>query len=94
MLAYSGTIPIQNIVLSPTSISYLRAKVSLPSPPIRNTDKPAESVDRLTVPHVYRQIVLRDQEAPAGVDVKGARVYLLGLDVLDRRRFAGVWSIA
>ena len=30
-LAYSGTIPIQNIVLSPTSMSYLRANVSLPS---------------------------------------------------------------
>src|SRR5436305_194088 len=41
---YSGTIPIQNIVLSPTSISYLRTKVSLPSPPMRNTDRPARIV--------------------------------------------------
>src|SRR5882762_11670067 len=31
-------------------------------------------VYRLTVPHVYRQIVLRYQEAPARIDVKGARV--------------------
>ena len=34
-VAYSGTIPIQNMVLSPTSTSYLRAKVSLPSSPRR-----------------------------------------------------------
>jgi len=38
---YRGTIPIQNMVLSPTSISYLRTKVSLPSSPIRNTERPA-----------------------------------------------------
>ena len=41
VVTYSGTIPIQNIVLSPTSISYLHANVSLPSSPIRNTDRPA-----------------------------------------------------
>jgi dienelactone hydrolase len=39
--AGSGTIPIQNMVLSPTSISYLRTKVSLPSSPMRKTDRPA-----------------------------------------------------
>ena len=33
--------------------------------------------------------MLRDQQAPARVDVEGARVYLLGLDVLDRCRLAG-----
>src|SRR5882762_5760179 len=43
-LAYSGTIPIQNIVLSPTSISYVRAKVSLPSSPIRKMESPAAIV--------------------------------------------------
>src|SRR6516162_10802329 len=38
---YSGTIPIQNMVLSPTSTSYLRTKVSLPSSPTRKTERPA-----------------------------------------------------
>ena len=28
--------------------------------------------------------MLRDQQAPTWVNMKGARVYLLGLDVLDR----------
>jgi len=32
----SPTIPIQNMVLSPTSMSYLRTNVSLPSSPMRN----------------------------------------------------------
>src|SRR5258705_345719 len=41
---YRWTIPIQNMVLPPTSMSYLRTKVSLPSPPMRKTDKPAGSV--------------------------------------------------
>src|SRR5215472_12982955 len=43
-VAYSGTIPIQNMVLSPTSTSYLRAKVSLPSSPMRKTERPAGTV--------------------------------------------------
>ena len=42
--AYSGTIPIQNMVLSPTLASYLRTKVSLPSSPMRNTVRPAGTV--------------------------------------------------
>ena len=33
--------------------------------------------------------MLRDQQVPARVYVKGARVDLLGLDVLDRCRLAG-----
>ena len=37
IMCYSRTIPIQNIVLPPTSISYLRTKPSLPSSPIRST---------------------------------------------------------
>jgi len=44
---------------------------------------------RIAVPHVHRQVVLRDQKAAARVDVKGARVDLLRLDVLDRSRLAG-----
>src|SRR6266849_4835379 len=87
---YSATIPIQNMVLSPTSISYLRTKVSLPSSAMRNTERPAATVLIASPsPHIHRQVVLRDQQAPARVDVEGARVYLLGLDMLDRRRLAG-----
>src|SRR6267143_1333887 len=41
---YSCTIPIQNMVLPPTSMSYLRTKVSLPSSPMRKTDRPAGMV--------------------------------------------------
>src|SRR6516165_2958025 len=44
---------------------------------------------RIAVPHIHRQIVLRDQNAAARVDVKGAGVDLLRLDVLDRSRLAG-----
>ena len=83
---YNPTIPIQNMVLSPTSISYLRTKVSLPSSPTRNTERPAGSV---FIASPSRTFVLRDQQAPARVYVKGARVYLLGFDVLDRCRLAG-----
>src|SRR6185503_11119560 len=39
--SYSGTIPIHHMDLSPTSISYLRTKVSLPSSPMRKTDRRA-----------------------------------------------------
>ena len=45
--------------------------------------------DRIAVPHIHRQIVLRDQNAAARVDVKGAGVDLLRLDVLDRSWLAG-----
>ena len=76
------------MVLSPTSISYLRTKVSLPSSPTRNTERPAGSV---FIASPSRTFVLRDQQAPARVYVKGARVYLLGFDVLDRCRLAGGW---
>jgi len=40
-LIVNTTIPIQNMVLSPTSTSYLRTKVRLPSSPIRKTERPA-----------------------------------------------------
>jgi hypothetical protein len=46
-------------------------------------------LDRIAVPHIHRQVVLRDQQASARVDVKSARVYFLGLDMLDRGRLAG-----
>src|SRR4029450_1644490 len=36
---YSWTMPIQNMVFPPPSMSYLRTKVSLPSLPIRRTDR-------------------------------------------------------
>src|SRR5262245_47578222 len=38
---YSCIIPIQNIVLLPTSTSYFRTKSSLPSLPMRNTERHA-----------------------------------------------------
>ena len=41
---YSGTIPIQNIVLPPTSTSYLRTKSSLPPSSMRNTARLAGTV--------------------------------------------------
>src|SRR6516162_3042160 len=44
---------------------------------------------RIAVPHIHWQIVLRDQNAAARVDVKGAGVDLLRLDVLDRSWLAG-----
>ena len=48
-----------------------------------------DCLNRITVPYIYRQIVLADQQASARVDMKCTRVYLLRLDVLDRRRLAG-----
>src|SRR6201984_1127018 len=44
---------------------------------------------RIALPHIDRQVMLRNQHAPAWINVKRARVYLLGLDVLYRRRLAG-----
>jgi hypothetical protein len=38
---HRATMPHQNIKFSPTSTSYLRTKVSLPSSPMLNTDNPA-----------------------------------------------------
>src|SRR4051794_8625598 len=46
-------------------------------------------LDRIALPHIHWQVVFDDQHAPARVDVKSPRVYAAGLDVLDRRRFAG-----
>src|SRR5438128_2689310 len=39
--SYNPTIPIHHIVRSPTSMSYLRTKSSLPSSPMRNNDRQA-----------------------------------------------------
>ena len=41
---------------------------------------------RIAVPHIHRQIVLRDQNAAARVDVKGAGVDLLRLDERPTQR--------
>jgi hypothetical protein len=46
-------------------------------------------LDGVAVPHIHRQIVLRDQQASARVDAKGSRVDLLGFDVLNRCQLAG-----
>ena len=45
--------------------------------------------DRIAVPHLHREIVLRDQHASARVDMESARVNFLGFDVLDRCGLAG-----
>src|SRR5438552_13239754 len=41
------------------------------------------------VPHVDWQVMLCDEQPSARVDMKSARVDLLGFDVLDRCRLAG-----
>src|SRR5205814_3063509 len=46
-------------------------------------------LDRVALPDIERQIVLRHQQTPARVDVESARVDLLGIGVLDRLRLAG-----
>src|SRR6476620_5062729 len=51
--------------------------------------KPGRARDDLvTLPHIHRQIVLCHEQASARVDVEGARMYFLRLDVLDQRRLA------
>src|SRR6516162_1944584 len=42
--SYSGTMSIHHMVLLPTSTLYLRAKVSIPSSPMGNTDRPPGTV--------------------------------------------------
>ena len=45
--------PIQNIWLLPTSTSYLRTKSSVPSPPMRNTERLA-GTERMVVPSLTK----------------------------------------
>src|SRR5260370_14163896 len=45
---------------------------------------------RIAFPPIDRQVMLRNQDPPAWVNVKRARVYLLGPHVLYLRRLAGV----
>ena len=54
-----------------------------------NRQAGGECLYRVAVPHIDRQIIFGDQQAPARVDVKGAWMYLLGLDVLDQCRLPG-----
>ena len=70
----SATTPLQNWFLLPTSTSYLRTKSSLPSPPIRNTDRPAGSVLTVAaVAHRERDLARRDQHARARVEREGTQ---------------------
>ncbi len=71
-------------------MSYLRTKVSLTL--IADTEHRQAGGDRfyrMAVSNLHRQIVLGNEHAPARVDVEGARVDILGLDVLDRFWLAG-----
>src|SRR3954467_3612188 len=43
----------------------------------------------VAIAHVDRQVMLRDQQAAARVDMEGARMDAARLDVLDRLRLAG-----
>ena len=82
--------PIQNICWSPTSTSYLRTKSSLPSVPIRNTDKHAGTVRIVAaVPDRQAHDVRRDQQPAARIDVEGAAMDAARIDMLDRVGFAG-----
>jgi hypothetical protein len=62
--------PTRNMILSPTSTSYLRTKVSLPSSPNAEYRHRRHRAYLVAVVHIHRQIVLRDQHASAGIDVK------------------------
>jgi hypothetical protein len=53
-----------------------------------NRQASGEGLYCVAIPHIDRQIVLSNQQASGRVDMKGAWVYLLGLDVLDWRRLA------
>src|SRR2546423_1893083 len=44
---------------------------------------------RIAVSHIYRQVVLCDQQTRAWIEVKSARMDLLRFDMLDRGRLAG-----
>ena len=54
-----------------------------------NRQASGEGLYCVAIPHIDRQIVLGDQQASGRVNMKGAWVYLLGLDVLDWCRLAG-----
>ena len=44
----------------------------------------------VAIAHIHRQVVLRHQHAPAGIDVERARMNLLRFEVLDCDRFTGL----
>ena len=81
--------PIQNICRSPTSISYLRTKSSLPSAPMRNTARLAGTVRMRGLPVRQRHDVRGDEQAAARIDVEGPAMDAVRVDMLDRVRLAG-----
>ena len=85
------TMPAQNCCfLAVASTSYLRTKSSLPSPPMRNTDRPAaERADGVPSRTGIGQTDARDQNPPARIDPEGAQVIRVPVDVLDQCRLAG-----
>ena len=80
---YSGTIPIQNIVLLPTSTSYLRTKASLPSVPMRNTDRHAGTFRTCAPSRTSRPDMRRHHQEGAAVDA-------VRLGVIDQRWLASL----
>jgi hypothetical protein len=54
-----------------------------------NRQASGERLYCVSIPHMDRQVVLGDQQTSTRVNMKGAWVDLLGLDVLDWRRLAG-----
>ena len=76
--------PLQNCCALPTSTSYLRAKVSLPSAPTRITVMPAGSE-----PSAADRILATTSDAAARVDAEGAQLNAAAVEVLNERRLAG-----
>src|SRR5881409_673684 len=81
--------PIQNMVLSPTSTSYLRMKSSLPASSIRKRARLAGTVRRAAPSRTESGMMCGHQKAPARVDVEGPAVYPVRVHMLDQARLAG-----
>src|SRR5215467_2453802 len=81
--------PIQNMVLSPTSTSYLRTKVSLPSSPMRNTDRPAGTVFTLSSSRTSTGRLCSATSIWPRIDVERPGMEFMRIGVLDRLRLAG-----
>src|SRR5262249_47549748 len=87
----SGIIPVHHWVNGPTSMSYLRANVSLPSCPIRNTVRPAGMSTTLpsSAPAVGRGGA-RDEQPRPGMEPEGGRMRGADVGVLNCGWLAGL----
>ena len=83
-------IPIHHRYLPPSSTSYLRTKISLPSVGDAEQRQAGRHIaDRVAVAHRQAHDVRRHQQFAARVDVEGAAVDAVGIDMLDRVGLAG-----